>query len=104
MEGTLAMIIPWAANFAPVNWAICDGSKLSISDFQALYSLLGTTFGGDGRTYFQLPDLRGHVPMGADGTTQPGQSVTKTADGSGGMPVLATNYIICVNGIYPAKP
>jgi microcystin-dependent protein len=50
-------------NFAPRGWATCDGQILPINQTQSLYSLLGTTFGGDGRTSFALPDLRGRVPM-----------------------------------------
>ena len=48
-------------NFAPAGWALCNGQLLSISQNQALYSLLGTTYGGDGVTTFALPDLRGRV-------------------------------------------
>jgi microcystin-dependent protein len=56
-------------NFAPRGWARCDGQILPINQNQSLYSLLGTTFGGDGRTNFGLPDLRGRVPlhMGSSG-------------------------------------
>jgi microcystin-dependent protein len=50
-------------NFAPVGWAFCDGTLLPISQNTALFSLLGTTYGGDGRTTFALPDLRGRVPI-----------------------------------------
>ncbi len=50
-------------NFAPKGWALCDGQLLSISQNQALFSLLGTTFGGDGRVNFGLPDLRGRTPI-----------------------------------------
>lgn len=53
----------FAGNFAPRNWAFCDGQLLSISQNQALFSILGTTYGGDGRTSFGLPDLRGRVVM-----------------------------------------
>jgi microcystin-dependent protein len=53
----------FAGNFAPVGWALCDGSLLPISQNQALFSLLGTTYGGDGQTTFALPDLRGRFPM-----------------------------------------
>jgi len=49
-------------NFAPRGWALCDGQLLPISQNTALFSLLGTTYGGDGRTTFGLPDLRGRVP------------------------------------------
>ncbi len=50
-------------NFAPRGWAFCDGQILPIDQNQSLYSLLGTTYGGDGRTTFALPDLRGRAPM-----------------------------------------
>lgn len=50
-------------NFAPRGWAYCDGQMLPINQNQSLYSLLGTTFGGDGRTTFALPDLRGRTPI-----------------------------------------
>lgn len=50
-------------NFAPRGWAFCDGQILPINQNQSLYSLLGTTYGGDGRTTFALPDLRGRVPL-----------------------------------------
>jgi microcystin-dependent protein len=51
-------------NFAPKSWAMCNGQLLPINQNQALFSLLGTTFGGDGRVNFALPDLRGRVPIG----------------------------------------
>jgi|SRR5262245_5366908 len=50
-------------NFAPAGWALCDGSLLSIAQNDALFALLGTTYGGDGQTTFALPDLRSRVPM-----------------------------------------
>lgn len=64
MEGTLAEIRIFAGNFAPRNWAFCEGQILPINQNQALFSLLGTIYGGDGRTSFGLPDLRGRVPIG----------------------------------------
>jgi len=50
-------------NFAPRGWAFCDGSLLSIAEYEALFNLLGTTYGGDGQTTFALPDLRGRIPF-----------------------------------------
>jgi microcystin-dependent protein len=50
-------------NFAPVGWALCNGQLLAINQYTALFSLLGTTFGGDGRTTFGLPNLQGRVPV-----------------------------------------
>lgn len=55
----------FAGNFAPRGWAFCDGQLLPISQNQALFSLLGTTYGGDGSTTFALPDLRGRFAMHA---------------------------------------
>jgi microcystin-dependent protein len=59
----LAQIEIFSFNFAPKGWAQCNGQFLPINQNQALFSLLGTTYGGDGRTTFQLPDLRGRVPI-----------------------------------------
>jgi microcystin-dependent protein len=59
----LGMIILVPYNFAPRGWAFCNGQILSIAQNTALFSLLGTTYGGDGRTTFGLPDLRGRVPI-----------------------------------------
>lgn len=53
----------FAGNFAPRGWAFCDGQLLAVSQNDALFSLLGTIYGGDGRTTFGLPDLRGRVPI-----------------------------------------
>jgi microcystin-dependent protein len=65
MEPTLAEIRIFAGNFAPRMWAFCDGQLLPINQNQALFSILGTTYGGDGRTTFGLPDLRGRSAMHA---------------------------------------
>jgi microcystin-dependent protein len=62
-EPFLAEIRMVGFTFAPRNWALCDGQILPINQYQALFSLLGTTYGGDGRTTFALPDLRGRAPV-----------------------------------------
>ena len=62
-EPFLAEIRIVGFNFAPRGWAFCDGQMLPINQNQSLYSLLGTTYGGDGRTSFALPELRGRVPI-----------------------------------------
>ena len=62
-EPFLAEIRMVGFNFAPRGWAFCDGQILPINQNQSLYSLLGTTYGGDGRTSFALPDLRGRTPI-----------------------------------------
>ncbi len=167
-EGFLGQIIWFAGNFAPKNWEFCNGELLSINSYQSLYSLLGTTYGGDGRTTFALPDLRGRIPLSPgqgpnlsnynEGDKGGLETVTLTTSqvpshthqlkassedatldnplnnalakssanifnsndanvsmnavsigNTGGeahenrQPILATNYIICVNGIYPSR-
>ncbi len=63
----VAEIRIFAGNFAPKGWALCDGQLLPLSQNTALFSLLGTTYGGDGKSNFALPDMQGNAPM------QPGQ-------------------------------
>ena len=75
MEPFLAQIVMFGGNFAPRGWAFCDGQLLPIAQNTALFSLLGTTYGGDGRTTFALPDLRGRTPIHAG--TGPGLSTRK---------------------------
>ena len=62
-EPFLGEIRPFGFNFAPRGWAMCAGQMLSISQNTALFSLLGTTYGGNGQTTFGLPDLRGRAPV-----------------------------------------
>jgi microcystin-dependent protein len=64
MDPFIGEIIMFAGNFAPRGWALCEGQLLPIAQYQALFSILGTMYGGDGRTTFGLPDLRGRVPVG----------------------------------------
>ena len=82
IDSFLTTIMLWGGNFAPQGWLYCDGSLLSINQNTALFSLLGTTYGGDGRNTFALPNLPG----------------IKTDDEA------VVKYIICVNGIYPSRP
>ncbi len=71
-EPFIGEIRMFAGNFAPRGWALCDGQLLAISQNDALFSLFGTIYGGNGRTTFALPDLRGRVPIHAG--TGPGLS------------------------------
>ena len=64
-ESFIGEIRMFAGNFAPSGWALCDGQLLSVSQHDALFSLLGTSYGGDGRTTFALPDMRGRIPIHA---------------------------------------
>lgn len=64
MDEFIAIVKIFAGNFAPRGWALCQGQILSIAQNTALFSLLGTTYGGNGQTTFALPDLRGRYPIG----------------------------------------
>jgi microcystin-dependent protein len=117
MEPTVGQVILFAGNFAPRDWSICDGKLLPISQYQKLFSIIGTTYGGDGRSTFALPDLRGSVPIGSGsppnghqvnlGQKQASQTVEAAAGDSRRpvhtLPSLALNYIIAVEGIYPDR-
>lgn len=63
MEPFIGQIMMFGGTFAPKGWALCDGQLLSITQNSALFSILGTTFGGDGKSTFGLPDLRGRAPI-----------------------------------------
>ncbi len=82
----------FAGNFAPRGWAFCDGQLLAVSQNDALFSLLGTIYGGDGRTTFGLPDLRGRIPLHAG--TGPGLSPRRLGAKSGSEnETLTTNQL-----------
>ncbi|MGN7360496.1 phage tail protein [Paenibacillus sp. SAF-054] len=71
-ESYLGEIRMFAGNFAPQGWALCNGQILSIAENEALFALLGTTYGGDGQTTFALPDLQGRVAVHPSSTYQRG--------------------------------
>ena len=79
MDPILGQIQLFAFNFVPKGWMLCDGTALPISQYQAVFALVGTTYGGDGRSTFALPNLKGKEPI-------PG-----------------TEYCICVEGIFPSR-
>lgn len=81
----------FAGNFAPAGWQFCDGSLLAISEYETLFNLIGTTYGGDGQSTFAVPDLRGRMPLHA-GT---GGGSTYVIAESGGVEsvTLSTNQI-----------
>jgi microcystin-dependent protein len=89
MEPFIGQIQIFGFNFAPRGWAHCDGQLLSISSNTALFSLLGTTFGGDGRTSFGLPDLRGRVAVHVG--TGPGLPQVRWGERAGAHSVVLTN-------------
>jgi microcystin-dependent protein len=73
----------FAGNFAPVNWKICNGQELVINDYDTLFQLIGTTYGGDGTTTFALPDLRSRVPVHLG--VPPSTGTTYTIGETGGV-------------------
>ncbi len=77
MEAYIGQVCCFAFNYAPANWAVCNGALLSINANQVLFVLLGTTYGGDGKSTFGLPNM----PAGAAGA-----------------------YYICTSGAYPQRP
>lgn len=87
-EPFLGQLALFPYNFVPKGWVVCDGSRLQISSNQALFSLLGTTFGGNGTTTFGLPDLRGRVANGQG--TGPGLSPYVMGHQAGAQTVALT--------------
>lgn len=110
MTPFLAMVMPWPHPFAPKGWAFCHGQLLPIQTNQALFSLIGTSYGGDGRVNFALPDLRGRQVVGFSNDIQIGQRVgneagvknSEEADAAV-QPSVAMNYIIALQGIFPSQ-
>jgi microcystin-dependent protein len=86
----LAQVMIFAGNFAPRGWAFCSGQVLPIAQNTALFSLLGTTYGGNGQTTFALPDLRGRVPMHSGQGPGLTNRVLGEAGGSETVTLLAT--------------
>jgi microcystin-dependent protein len=78
----------FACDYAPQDWALCDGSLLPVQQNAALYSLLGTQYGGDGKINFALPDLRGRVPVGT-GVRGTSPAYTYNAGNNGGAETVA---------------
>jgi microcystin-dependent protein len=89
-EPFIGEIIMFGGNFAPRGWAFCDGQLLSIAQNTALFSILGTTYGGNGQTTFALPDLRGRVPVHAGGSQGPGLPPVQLGEMSGSPSVTLT--------------
>ena len=88
MEPMIGEVRIFAGNFAPRGWAFCEGQLLAISSNTALFSILGTTYGGDGRTTFALPDLRGRNAIGPG--NGPGLPTYRLGE-KGGAPTVVLN-------------
>ncbi|TDR22422.1 phage tail protein [Marinicella litoralis] len=117
-EPFLAEIRMMGFNFAPRGWAFCDGQILPISQNQSLYSLLGTIYGGDGRTTFALPELRGRTPIHVGNGHTQGQKageenhtlaaaempahnhITSASTNNGNNPIPVDNTLGAINNGY----
>ncbi len=93
MEGTIAEIRMFAGNFNPRGWLFCNGALLSIAQNTAFFSLLGTTYGGDGQVTFAVPDLRGRVAVGAQFSQGPGLPAVQLGEmaGTNNVTLLSIN-------------
>lgn len=94
MEGYIAEIRMFAANFAPRNWAYCQGQIMSIAQNTALFSLLGTTFGGNGQTTFGLPDLRSRIAIGTGTGGQVGNYILGQIGGHETVTLNSSNLAV----------
>jgi microcystin-dependent protein len=132
MEEYIGMITLFTGNYAPQCYLFCHGQLLSINEYQALYSVLGTTYGGNGSTTFALPDFRSRVLVGAGqgnglssvvlgqqaGHSETTLSTIRVAPAKAATPMsavatsvthpnrqpyLGLHYIICVDGYYPSR-
>jgi microcystin-dependent protein len=74
MEGTIGEVRLFAGVFAPVNWLFCNGQLVSINDYSTAYSVIGTTYGGDGVSWFAVPNLMGRLPVGTSQQVVAGQA------------------------------
>ncbi|HUR57439.1 MAG TPA: tail fiber protein, partial [Opitutaceae bacterium] len=127
---TIGHVATFAGNFTPYGWVPADGALYPIADYSALYSVIGTTYGGDGVNTFAVPDLRGRLSVGADSTFPLGavfgsETTTLTGPNNGAhahlgpggatgitgsnlqfnnyAPSLALNYIIALSGLFPCN-
>src|SRR5690349_11918036 len=92
----------FAGNFPPVGWMFCDGASLSIAENETLFNLIGTTYGGDGQSTFNLPDLQGRLPMHM-GTGPTGQSYIIGQKAGEEAVTLTTNQIPAHNHAFLAS-
>lgn len=91
-EELLGTIKMFAGNFAPRGYMLCNGALLNISQNTALFSLLGTTYGGDGRTTFALPNLNGRAPFGA-GNSSTGKNIALGEAGGNPQTTILSNNL-----------
>jgi len=97
MDPIIGQIMLWPVSaFIPVGWQLCDGTLLSVQQYTALFSLLGTTYGGDGQKNFAVPDLRHRVPVGSQYAGETGHTTSPV-----NPPAFTPNVSIGVNNLPP---
>ncbi|WP_448956397.1 phage tail protein [Labrys neptuniae] len=99
----LGQIEIFAFSFAPKGWALCNGQLMAIAQNQALFSLLGTTYGGDGRTTFALPDLRGRVPLGIAPAYPPGARAGTESETLNVQQIPSHNHALMADAVTAAS-
>ena len=102
MDGFLAQIMMFGGDFAPRGWAFCDGQQLAIAQNQALFAVLGTRFGGDGKVTFALPDLRGRAPVGNTHSTV--RAALDRFRRPAPVRTFGADFVICIEGSFPTRP
>ena len=105
MDPVMAEIQCFAGNFAPRSWALCQGQLMSIAQNSALFSLLGTTYGGDGQVTFALPDFRSRMPVGANFSAGPGLPQVQLGEmaGTENITMLSSNMPAHAHTLSAAK-
>lgn len=100
----IAEIRMFSGTTTPKGWAACEGQLLPINQNQALFALLGTTYGGDGQRTFALPDLRNRAPLGADASHPLGSQGPNCATTGGGPDArLSIQFCIALQGVFPSR-
>lgn len=100
MEVFLGQIIMMAINYTPEGFLPCNGQLLSIQQNAALFSLLGTTYGGDGTTNFALPNLMNQIPVMANKNIN---GITTDHDSAISLSVTKIQYFIAIQGLFPSR-
>jgi microcystin-dependent protein len=108
MDAYLGEIRVFGFNYAPQGWLPCNGELLPIPEYTALFSLLGTVYGGDGTSTFALPDFRDRAPTHQNPPNSTLGQASGPNKGQAGpdfvtTPTLTANFCICVQGVYPPR-
>ncbi|UQN09592.1 phage tail protein [Deinococcus sp. QL22] len=105
MDEYIGTVRIFAGNFAPVGWLFCQGQLLPISEYETLFVLIGTTYGGDGQSTFALPDLRSRLPLHmGNGYTIGGQTGTENVTLTPSQIPAHTHALVASAGPAPAVP